>query len=148
MSAGPLPALSIASLRALSRSLRDGPLAGGISARAIREVTGSQYEQVESYLRGMTGKGVSPSDVAAIVDAVADTKECGFDPSVLLDLVLSGPDVPGIPTCDTAAVIHSLIEQANNEVLLVGYAVHNGEKLFARLAERMRQLPSLRVVFC
>lgn len=53
-----------------------------------------------------------------------------------------------IPTRDTAAVMHSLFEKAQTEVILVGYAVHNGRKLFDSLAKRMQQVATLRVWLC
>jgi phosphatidylserine/phosphatidylglycerophosphate/cardiolipin synthase-like enzyme len=70
------------------------------------------------------------------------------DPSLLFDLVLSGPDVPGVPTCDTSAVIASLVEDARKSLLIVGYAVHQGAKIFKPLAERMAATPELSVSIC
>jgi hypothetical protein len=67
---------------------------------------------------------------------------------MLFDLVFSGPDVPGFPTSDTAAAMHALISEAKSEVLMVGYAVYNGQRIFAPLVERMRAAPGLKVIFC
>jgi len=69
-----------------------------------------------------------------------DAREGSADPQMLFDLVLSGPEVPGIPTADTAAVLQTLIESAQTEIRLVGYTVHHGKKLFRRLAERMEAI--------
>ena len=44
--------------------------------------------------------------------------------------------------------MHTLITSATREVLLVGYAIHNGKRLFEPLAGRMEQIPSLDVTFC
>jgi phosphatidylserine/phosphatidylglycerophosphate/cardiolipin synthase-like enzyme len=41
-----------------------------------------------------------------------------------------------------------MISQACREVLLVGYAVYNGRKLFEPLAKRMAEVPALSVRFC
>ncbi|MDX2029497.1 MAG: DISARM system phospholipase D-like protein DrmC [Blastocatellia bacterium] len=92
--------------------------------------------------------GWSLAQIALLLEAVAHDRNQVTDPSTLFDLVLSGPDVPGIPTADTAAVTHTLIEEATSEVLLVSYAVHNGQRIFERLAARMQEIPSLRVVLC
>jgi hypothetical protein len=148
MSVEPLHRLHPASLQALAGALREGPLAAGLSVRALGQIAGPHAEDVEVCLRGLLDSGMTPAHVALVVDAVAETRERALDPSLLIDLILSGPDVPGIPTGDTAAAMHTLVEAAETEILLVGYAVHNGEKLFSRLAERMREAPSLRVVFC
>jgi phosphatidylserine/phosphatidylglycerophosphate/cardiolipin synthase-like enzyme len=86
--------------------------------------------------------------IALLVEAVISARERAPDPHQLLDLVLSGPDVPGIPMAGTAAVMRTLFEEATSEVLLVGYVIHNAEQLFAPLAEKMHCLASLKVVFC
>jgi len=65
-----------------------------------------------------------------------------------IELVLSGPDVPGIQTGDTAATMRRLIDEAEAEVLLVGYALHNVRDLFERLAKRLAAAPAFRVVLC
>jgi phosphatidylserine/phosphatidylglycerophosphate/cardiolipin synthase-like enzyme len=90
---------------------------------------------------------MSPVHTALMLDAIAQAREVRSG-QMLFDLVLSGPEVPGVPTADTAATVQTLIEGAQREVLLVGYAVHNGKRLFKRLAERMEAVPDLRVVFC
>ena len=148
MSTTPLQQHNTITLRSLAAALREGSLSIGVSGRALRQIAGPDADEVELYLRSLVDDGMTTAQVATVVDAVADTKDQSIDPSVLLDLVLSGPEVPGIPTCDTAAVMQALVEAARSEVLLVGYAVHNGEKLFARLAQRMREDAKLRVVFC
>ncbi len=93
-------------------------------------------------------RGMTTGQIAILLAAVAEATERAVDPGRLLDLVISGPDVPGVPTGDTAAAMWSLVESAQAEVLLVGYAVHNGQKVFGRLAERMKQNPDLRVTLC
>lgn len=136
------------SLRALAASLREGPLSSGVTRFSLRQIAGARSNELEDCLAELGRSGMAPPQIALLVEAVAKVKESTPDPTSLFDLVLSGPDVPGIPTADTAAVMHTLIEDATSEVLLVAYAVHNGQRLFERLAEKMQTLPSLRVVFC
>lgn len=92
--------------------------------------------------------GWSRAQVALLVDSIAAAKSDTIDPGQLVDLVLSGPDVPGVPTADTAAVVRTMIEDANLEVLLVGYAIHNGRRLFEPLAGRLGKVEGLKVTFC
>lgn len=115
---------------------------------ALQQISGSKAIALEKCIVGLQQNGMTPAQVALLADAIADARDATPQPSSLFDLVLSGPDVPGIPTADTAAVMQTLIEEATSQVLLVGYAVHNGQRLFKRLAARMEGLPSLRVVFC
>lgn len=60
---------------------------------------------------------------------------------------MSGPDVPGVPTADTYAVVQSLFREAQNEIVIAGYAFHNGKLLFERLAEQKKLCPQLRIIF-
>lgn len=69
---------------------------------------------------------MTPNHIALLTEAVAATRERVTTPQQLFDLVISGPEVPGVPTADTAATVRTLIENAQSEILLVGYAVHNG----------------------
>jgi PLD-like domain len=140
--------LSVATLRALAASFRDGPLAVGLSHHALAQVIGTQATTVYSNLEELQKQGMASAHVALMLEAVAQTRERATDPQLLFELVLSGPEVPGVPTADTAATVQTLIENAQTEVLMVGYTVHNGKKLFKRLAERMDSAPTLRVVFC
>src|SRR6266542_4536019 len=136
------------SLRTLATSLRDGSLSSGMSMHALQQISGSKAAEVEKCVAGLRQDGMTSAQISMLADAIADARDATPQPSSLFDLVLSGPDVPGIPTADTAAVMQTLIEEAKSQVLLVGYAVHNGQRLFKRLAEKMETVPSLRVVFC
>lgn len=140
--------LSIATLRSLAACLRDGPPAQRLSAHTLQQLSGPRASDLETCLARLAGTGMRGQQLALVVEAIISARERVPDPHQLADLVLSGPDVPGIPTADTAAVTRSLFEEATSEVLLVGYVVRNGEQLFAPLAKRMSVLPSLKVTFC
>lgn len=140
--------LSVATLRSLAASLRNGALAVGLSRHALVQVVGAQAVAVHENLEELQKQGMAPAHIALMLDAIAQARERAADPQFLFELVLSGPEVPGVPTADTAATLQTLIENAQTEILLVGYTVHNGKKLFKRLAERMESAPGLHVVFC
>jgi phosphatidylserine/phosphatidylglycerophosphate/cardiolipin synthase-like enzyme len=91
---------------------------------------------------------MTSSQMALLVDAVADARASTPNLSEVVDLVLSGPEVPGIPTSDTLAIMRRLIDEAMSEVLLVGYAIYQGKRVFERLAARMDEKPELRVWLC
>lgn len=145
---GALHRLTASALRALAASLREGPLSIGLSAHAVKELAGHGGDQVFADLDGLAKDGMGARHVSVMLDAIAAAKGEAFDPGVLFELVLSGPDLPGIPTQDTAAVFQALVQEAQKEVLLVGYAVYGGEEIFRPLAERLRSTPGLKVTFC
>lgn len=144
----PLHHLPTGSLRALSASLGAGMLSAGITRYAVQQAAGADAGAVEGSLRYLEQLGMSAPQMAVVVQCIADARESRPDPATLFDLVLSGPDMPGVPTADTAAVVQTLIARASREVLLIGYAIHNGKRLFKPLAERMTAMPDLRVTFC
>jgi hypothetical protein len=143
-----LHALSTPALRALAASLRSGPLSLGISRHAVTQVAGSIAPDVEVCLQSFCNAGMSPAQIALVVEAIAEGRDKVVDPTKIVELVISGPEVPGVPTSDTAATMRTLIVEATQEILLVGYAVHNAESLFEPLALKMATSPALRVVFC
>lgn len=144
---GVLCKLSASSLRTLASSLRDGPLSSGVTWHALQQIAGQLAAELKICLEELRRSGMTPAQIALLINAVAEARESDPDPASLFDLVLSGPDAPGIPTADTAAVAHTLIEGASSEVLLASYVIHNGERLFERLAAKVTASPSLRVAF-
>jgi PLD-like domain len=144
----PFLTLSDASLTALAVSLREGALSKGLSRRVIEQITGSQAAAVANYLENLARTDMKFEHIAHMADAILQTRRQSGDPAVMYDLVLSGPEGEGVPTADTAAVVQTLISEAKEEILLVGYAIHNGKKLFEPLMARLRDDSSLRVIFC
>ncbi len=140
--------LPSSSLTVLAASLREGPLSKGLSRHALEQIGGAMAAELETCLGAMLRAGFGMNQIALVADVIVDTRERQPDADRSFELVLSGPEVPGIPTADTAAVVHTLIEEATTEVLLVGYVVHEGRHLFERLARRMRESSDLKVVFC
>lgn len=139
--------LTLHSLKSLASSLQDGTLSSGITKHTLQQIAGPFSAELEDWLKELLSSGMSFLHIARIVDAVIETREISPDPMVLFDLVLSGPDLVGIPTSDTGAVVRTLIEEATTEVILVSYAIHNGERLFKSLADKMEKIASLQVVF-
>lgn len=143
-----LQSLSPASLRSLSGSMREGPLSLGITRQGLAQIVGPSAPEVFGCLERLSEQGMTPKQVALLLEAINEVREETSEPQTLFDLVISGPEVAGVPTADTGATIQTLIEGALSEIVLVGYAVYNGKRLFKRLAERMEETSSLRVIFC
>ena len=143
----PLQNLTPALLHSLAKSLREGPLSLGITKHALNQVVGARSGEVCACFDKLREQGMSPAHIGLLIEAVATARDNAASPHQLIDLVISGPEVAGVPTADTGATVQTLIENAQTEILLVGYAVHNGKRLFKRLAERMGETPLLRVTF-
>jgi phosphatidylserine/phosphatidylglycerophosphate/cardiolipin synthase-like enzyme len=135
-------------LRALAASLREGPLSLNLAPPAIRRIVGSECAWAAGRIEELSRDGMSPRHIAAMLDGIAASVEDSPDPSVLFELVLSGPDVYSVPTEDTVAVFQTLVQEAEEEVLLVGYTVYDGKELFRPLVKRLQGTSGLKVVFC
>jgi phosphatidylserine/phosphatidylglycerophosphate/cardiolipin synthase-like enzyme len=62
-----------------------------------------------------------------------------------VDLVTTGPEVGGVANRSTEVVVCDLFRNAQRSVLVAGYAVYQGQRVFHSLAERMVQNSSLQV---
>ena len=144
----PLLRLSSPVLLAIATSLEDGPLAESLTLAGMREIVGEAETDACALLQTLAADGFSHLQLATLLRAVAAATAAAPKPAQLFDVVLSGPAVPGVPTADTAAVMHTLLTHAEREVLLVGYAVFNGRKLFEPLAARMAEYPDISVTLC
>ena len=145
----PLHELTVQTLLDLGNLLQSNEPSAGAPARRLEQILGVDAAAcVTDMLTRAVSAGWSLRQVGELAMAIAAARCGASDPEKLFDLVLSGPDAPGVPTRDTAAVMHTLIEGARKEVLLVGYAVYNGKKLFQPLADRMAANPNLKVTFC
>jgi len=144
----PLHSLSITELRTLGTNLRSGRLSPGISTLVLGQIAGSNTAALAGLLRSYQEKGYPLEAIAELVEAVANERERSVEPGHILELVLTGPEVPGIPTCDTAATMRTLIHEAKEEVLLVGYAIHRAKDLFEPLVEKLRGNSRFKVILC
>lgn len=98
-------------------------------------------------LNALHGSGFSPNHIAVMLKVVLSTREDRPTLNDLVDIVLSGPDTETVASKDTGNVVHGLFMNAKREVLVAGYAVYQGKKVFAALAEQMEANPSLQVRF-
>src|SRR5262249_12944311 len=66
-------------------------------------------------------------------------------PEDTFDLVTTGPEAGTTANRDTSVVVRELFANAEESVLVAGYAVYQGRRVFQALADRMQMNPSLRV---
>jgi hypothetical protein len=143
----PLHELTSGSLKALRGSLCDGVLSYGLSRGEIQQITGVGSERVMEYLQSLIDDGFRPKQISRLIEAILTGRENSSPLSHILDLVISGPDVQGIPMGDTAASMHALVSTAAESVVIVGYAIYDGRTIFKQLAARMEERAELDVKF-
>ena len=138
--------LSPNELRALASAFRTGRISSPCSAPALsRYVSEPIVDQVAAAIEEMTKIGYSSAGISYALDLVAD---CQVNTSKLDDavqLVMSGPQLAGSERRDTGVVVSDLFRNAQENVLIAGYAIYQGRRLFSELANRMDELPNLDV---
>lgn len=117
------------------------------STHALQQIYGyTKALCVANVIGNLAERGWSIPQIQESIDAIIESKAHYHTSS--FDLVLSGPEVAGIPTRTTHAVFHALIAEAKEEVLLVGYVIHNASALLSPLVQKMKQNSALKVWCC
>lgn len=140
-----LSRLSTADLSALATALEAGWIAAGSPEKLFRTYAGDDAASLKHWLKNITPAVFNPPQVARLLRAVGAGR--AREQILAPDLVVSGPDVAGVPTADTHSVVQSLFQEATTEVVLAGYAFYNGKALFERLHDHWARNPSMKVIF-
>ncbi|MCA9261752.1 MAG: hypothetical protein KDA61_21190, partial [Planctomycetales bacterium] len=100
---------------------------------------------VAAALQELASLGFNEMQITTTLELLLSDRENGRKGEPPIDLVTSGPETPGITNRDTAVVVRELFTHAQKSVLIVGYAVYQGVRVFEALAKRMHALPDLDV---
>jgi hypothetical protein len=108
-------------LRDLAAMCRQCPGLNPLSTHHLQQPAGIELgEPLAKELQSLLAQGRQIEQIATVAEAVADTRRREPTLDQVLDWVLSRPEAPRIRTRDTAAVMHALLVEAKQEVLLVG----------------------------
>lgn len=136
-------------LLALAKALEAGRLAPPYSTSAVGQYTSTrETATAATELARLSSLGMAPPHVAALLRVVADEREAAQRLGDRVDLVWSGPELPGAASRSTATVVRELFASAKRSALVASYALDRGDRvrpLFAPLAERMDANELLRV---
>lgn len=142
----PLLALAPSDLRAVASALRTGRLCPPyLPASVQRMLNGAVAGEVSAGLQGLAGSGMPPTAIACALELLAAGYESRPPIEDLIDLVTTGPEVLGVTNRETSVVVRELFHQAQVSVLVAGYAVYQGQRVFQALADRMLEFPELTV---
>jgi phosphatidylserine/phosphatidylglycerophosphate/cardiolipin synthase-like enzyme len=133
-------------LREIAAALRANRLTAPITAMGLqRFLTGSMAGPVAGELQGMIAQGFTTGQLAAVLELLARDRSQRPTVENSLDLVTTGPEATGLTGRDTSVVVRELFAHAQRSVLVVGYAIYQGQQVFRALADRMLELPQLQV---
>jgi phosphatidylserine/phosphatidylglycerophosphate/cardiolipin synthase-like enzyme len=88
---------------------------------------------------------MSSKALSACLELTADALSSRPPLEDLFDLVTTGPEAGGVANRRTAVVVSELFRGAEHSVLIAGYSVYQGQKIFQALGDRMMHRPELEV---
>jgi phosphatidylserine/phosphatidylglycerophosphate/cardiolipin synthase-like enzyme len=89
--------------------------------------------------------GMQIPHLVYVLRVVADERLSCQQTAPLIDLVWTGPEVPGAESRDTSVLVAELFATAEKTVLVAGFAIAQGKRIFKSLSDRMLEVPDLRV---
>jgi phosphatidylserine/phosphatidylglycerophosphate/cardiolipin synthase-like enzyme len=138
--------LSAPALIALAAAIDSGQIVPPYNpVSLLRYVPNSDVMPVAAELGELYVYGMQPRHVALMLRLLGEERHERSRAEDLAELVWSGPEVTGSATRDTAVVIRDLFASAKRSVLVACFAIYQGRELFKTLANRMEEIPELRV---
>jgi phosphatidylserine/phosphatidylglycerophosphate/cardiolipin synthase-like enzyme len=134
--------LPSSALDALAQALEAGRIALPPLPSVLERYVGRDLaDSAASELAALLGEAFTGPQMARLLRAVA------FDGPVpaRLELVWSGPEPAQSSTRDTGVVVPALFASAKRSVVVAGFAIRQGDRVFATLATNMDNNPSLDV---
>jgi hypothetical protein len=123
--------LSDHDLRGLAAAIRSHRIAPPWTALALQRLLPSSVcEDAATELRLLADQGLSGDQLAAMLEFVVGDREHRRTEAETIELVTSGPEGPGIANRDTSVVLRGLFAQAESSVLVAGYAVYQGQRVW------------------
>src|SRR5262249_54096876 len=136
--------LAPSDLRGIATALRSGRLTVPFTGLAFQRLVAPRLADRLAYeLQTLVTQGFTPDQIATLLDLLCTDRAQHRLPEDIIDLVTTGPDVGTTTNRDTRVVVRELFAQAEQSVLVVGYAVYHGQRVFQALADRMQAHPGL-----
>jgi hypothetical protein len=130
----------------LISALRSGRLKSPFASTLIERIVGHAVSADTIEVMEALGRaGLSGPQLAAALELVVQDRQRRPRLEDAIDLVTSGPEAPGLANRDTAVVVRELFANATTSVLVAGYAIFQGHRVFQSLADRMQERPDLKV---
>jgi phosphatidylserine/phosphatidylglycerophosphate/cardiolipin synthase-like enzyme len=150
-----LPGLDPAALEDLASALASERLRPPFTAATLRRlVAADQIDAVRQGLTDLVAQGFSPVQSAALLRVLAVERRSQRTLADRLELVWSGPAVPGQALRDTAVVVRSLCQAATRSVLVANFSfdqqrsepgISHARALWQPLADAMTARPELAI---
>jgi phosphatidylserine/phosphatidylglycerophosphate/cardiolipin synthase-like enzyme len=108
-------------------------------------LNGAVAAEVSTGLQELAASGLPPAGIACALELLATGYENRPPIEDVVDLVTTGGGTSGGGNRTTSVVVGELFRNAQQSVLVAGYAVYQGQRVFQALADRMQESPDLDV---
>ena len=140
--------LDLTSLVSLADLMEANLLAPPYGELTLRDhIAEAQVKLVSACLAELGRREVPPAQIALVLRAFAAGTEVNRDLAELIEVVVSGPDSTATSR-NTGVVIRQLFNKAQDRVLAVGFAIHQGRSVFKALADRLDACEGLEATLC
>ena len=144
----PLTQLSDADLRTLAAALKSRRLRAEYTPLKIRAlIDPSRSVDTAAYLNQLFANDFTGAQIAWMLQMILEDRQSERTSEPQIDLVTSGPEADGVANRDTSVVVREMFTHAQQSVTVIGYAVYQGQQVFASLATRMQENPDLQTRF-
>jgi len=138
--------LSDDDLRNVAAVLRSGRLNPPFRSVALqRLVSTTVSERLALELQSLHEQGFGAGQIAMLLDVLLKDRSQRPRPEDTFDLVTTGSAAGATANRDTSVVVRDLFNTAEKSVLVAGYAVYQGQRVFQALADRMKSKKDLEV---
>ena len=138
--------LSERDLQAIAVALRSGRISPPFSAVSMQRMVSKDIaERAANVFDHLASQGFNAIQIATVLDLLKADRSNRPRIEDAFQLVTTGPEVDGVANRDTSVVVRELFANASESVLVAGYAVYQGQRVFQALADRMVDYPKLRV---
>jgi phosphatidylserine/phosphatidylglycerophosphate/cardiolipin synthase-like enzyme len=133
-------------LQALAGALSSGAVTPPYLALSVRrfvppDLVASCSEELALWAQ----RGLAPTGLADLLRLIARERSARREQADHVELVWSGPETTVSVSRDTAVVVRELFASARQSVLVSGYAVRQGKRVFHELAANLDAHPQLQV---
>lgn len=140
----PFVPLAQSNLESLRNGFSHGALKYEVTSGALLN-SGASTETAAAICEFVQKRGYSSTTIAAIIDAILESRAQGHNVALLQSLVVTGPEVPDLTNLKTGSRFIQVVEHAKNELMLATFALYQGDRILEPIHQAMVRNPTLGV---
>ena len=140
----PFVPLAQSNLESLRYGFTHGALKYEVTPGALLN-GGATAEAAVTICEFVQKRGYSSETVAAIIDAILDSRSQVHNVALLQSLVVTGPEVPDLTNLKTGSRFIQVVEHAKHELMLATFALYQGDRILEPIHQAMVRTPDLKV---